>query len=303
MKLRLRNTRKTPSLRRLVRETELSPSDFVMPYFVRSGQFQLSIDELVKEARGLAKTGVESVILFGIPDRKDERGSGAYAKGGIVQQAVKALKDAVPELLVITDVCLCEYTDHGHCGLVRGKSVDNDSTLPLLQKTAASHVEAGADIVAPSGMMDGVVGALREALPDATILAYAAKYSSAFYGPFRQAAESAPKFGDRRTYQMDPANADEALREIRLDLEEGADIIMVKPALAYLDVLRRARETFGVPTAAYNVSGEYSMIKAAAERGWIDEKQAVLEVLTSIKRAGAGFILTYFARGAAQWIS
>ena len=232
MKLRLRNLRRTPQLRRLVRETQLAPDDFVMPYFVRPGrgvrtpiasmpgQFQLSVDELVKDARALRKTGVDSVILFGIPATKDAKGSGAFARNGIVQQGIRALKDAVPELLVIGDVCLCEYTDHGHCGLLKGREVDNDSTLPLLQKVAASQVEAGADIVAPSGMMDGVVGALREALPDTTILSYAAKYSSAFYGPFRQAAESAPKFGDRQSYQMDPANGDEALREIDLDLKE-----------------------------------------------------------------------------------
>ena len=315
MKTRLRNLRSTGPLRKLVRETALSPDDFVMPYFVRPGkgvrqpigampgQLQLSCDELVKEVRELRKAGVDAVILFGIPARKDARGTGAWAKGGIVQQAVRAVKDAVPDLLVATDVCLCEYTNHGHCGLLKGHDVDNDATLPLLQKTAASHVEAGADVVAPSGMMDGVVGALREVLPKTPILSYAAKYASAFYGPFRQAAESAPSFGDRQTYQMDVANAEEALREIKLDLEEGADIIMVKPALAYLDVLRRAKETFGCPMAAYNVSGEYAMIRAAGERGWIDERKVVLEVLTSIKRAGADFILTYFAREAASWMS
>ena len=315
MKTRLRNLRSKPALRNLVREAVLAPNDFVMPYFVRPGkgvrapiasmpgQFQFSVDELVRECRGLAKTGVESVILFGIPGRKDGKATGAWAKNGIVQQATRAVKDAVPGLLVITDVCTCEYTDHGHCGILRDGDVDNDATLPLLQKIAASQVEAGADVVAPSGMMDGVVGALREALPKTTILAYAAKYASAFYGPFRQAAESAPRFGDRATYQMDVANADEALREIDLDIREGADIIMVKPALAYLDVLRRAKEKFGWPMAAYNVSGEYAMIKAAGERGWIDEKRIILEVLTSIKRAGADFILTYFARGAAEWIT
>jgi porphobilinogen synthase len=315
MKTRMRNLRRTPQLRKLVRETVLSPDDFVMPYFVRPGrgvrapipsmpgQFQLSVDELVKEARFLVKAGVDSVILFGIPPGKDARGTGAWARNGIVQQAVRALKDALPDLLVITDVCLCEYTDHGHCGLLKGREVDNDSTLPLLQKVAVSHVDAGADVVAPSGMMDGVVAALREALPKTTILSYAAKYASAFYGPFRQAAESAPRFGDRQAYQMDVANAEEALREVDLDLGEGADIIMVKPALAYLDILRRVREKFGCPTAAYAVSGEYSMIRAAAERGWIDEKRIVIESLTSIKRAGADFILTYFAREAARWIS
>ncbi len=302
-------------MRKLVRETTLAPHDLVMPYFVRTGrgvrrpiasmpgQFQLSVDELVREVRTLGKTGVESILLFGIPARKDARGSGAYASNGIVQQAVRAVKDAAPGLLVITDVCLCEYTDHGHCGLIRRGRVDNDSTLPLLQKTAASHVDAGADVVAPSGMMDGVVAALREALPRTTLLSYAAKYASAFYGPFRQAAESAPQFGDRSDYQMDVANAEEALREIELDIREGADIIMVKPALAYLDVLRRAKEKFGWPSAAYSVSGEYAMVKAAAERGWIDEKKIVLEILTSIKRAGADFIVTYFARGAAPWMT
>jgi len=315
MKTRLRNLRSKPALRNLVREAALAPTDFVMPYFVRPGkgirapiasmpgQFQFSIDQLVRECRALAKSGVESVILFGIPSTKDSKGRGAYAKNGIVQQATRAIKDAVPDLLVITDVCMCEYTDHGHCGIIKGREVDNDATLPLLQKIAASHVEAGADVVAPSGMMDGVVGALREALPKTTILAYAAKYASAFYGPFRQAAESAPQFGDRSTYQMDVANAEEALREIDLDIREGADIIMVKPALAYLDIIRRAKEKFGCPMAAYNVSGEYAMIKAAGERGWIDEKKVILEVLTSIKRAGSDFILTYFARGAAAWIT
>ena len=302
-------------MRKLVRETELSPDDFVMPYFVRPGkgvrqpiasmpgQFQFSVDELVKEARGLAKTGVGSLILFGIPATKDAKGTGGWAKNGIVQQAVRALKDALPDLVVITDVCMCEYTDHGHCGILKGRDVDNDATLPILQKIAVSHVEAGADVVAPSGMMDGVVGALRTALPKTTILSYAAKYASAFYGPFRQAAESAPQFGDRQQYQMDSANSDEAIREIDLDLREGADIIMVKPALAYLDIIRRAKEKFGCPMAAYNVSGEYAMIRAAGERGWIDEKKVILEVLTSIKRAGSDFILTYFARGAAAWIT
>jgi porphobilinogen synthase len=315
MKTRLRNLRQTAGLRKLVRETTLSPDDLVMPYFARPGkgqrtpissmpgQFQLSIDELVKEARGLVKIGVGSIILFGIPSSKDPKGSGGYAKNGIVQQAVRALKDALPDLVVMTDVCMCEYTDHGHCGILKGREVDNDATLPYLQKIAASHVEAGADIVAPSGMMDGVVGALRQALPKTTILSYAAKYASAFYGPFREAAGSTPQFGDRKAYQMDYGNGDEALREIRLDLEEGADIIMVKPALAYLDIISRAKETFGCPMAAYNVSGEYAMIKAAGERGWIDEKKVVLETLTSLKRAGSDFILTYFARGAAAWMT
>jgi porphobilinogen synthase len=315
MKTRPRNLRRLAPLRKMVRETSLQPDDFVMPYFVRPGkgvrqpiasmpgQFQFSVDELVKECRGLAKTGVPSIILFGIPPSKDAKGSGAWAKGGIVQQAIRAVKDAVPDLVVMGDVCLCEYTDHGHCGILKEGDVDNDETLPLLQKTALAQVEAGADVVAPSGMMDGVVGALRAVLPKTPILAYAAKYASAFYGPFRLAAESAPKTGDRQTYQMDSGNADEALREIQLDLDEGADIIMVKPALAYLDVLRRAKEKFGCPMAAYNVSGEYAMVKAAGERGWIDEKRVVLEILTSIKRSGSDFILTYFAREAAEWIS
>jgi porphobilinogen synthase len=302
-------------MRNLVRETALSPDDFVMPYFVRPGkgvrqpiasmpgQFQFSVDELVKECKALAKTGVGAIILFGIPASKDRKGTGGWAKNGIVQQAVRAVKDALPDLVVITDVCMCEYTDHGHCGILKGREVDNDATLPYLQKIALSHVQAGADIVAPSGMMDGVVAALRSALPKTTILSYSAKYASAFYGPFRQAAESAPQFGDRHAYQMDVANGDEAIREIDLDLTEGADIIMVKPALAYLDIIRRAKEKFGCPMAAYNVSGEYAMIKAAGERGWIDEKKVILEVLTSIKRAGSDFILTYFARGAAAWIT
>jgi len=315
MKIRLRNLRQSAGLRKLVRETTLSPDDLVMPYFARPGkgqrtpigsmpgQFQLSIDELVKEARGLVKTGVGSVILFGIPPSKDSKGTGGWAKNGIVQQAVRALKDALPELVVMTDVCMCEYTDHGHCGILKGREVDNDATLPFLQKIAVSHVEAGADVVAPSGMMDGVVGALRQALPKTTILSYAAKYASAFYGPFREAAGSTPQFGDRKAYQMDYGNGDEALREIDLDLQEGADIIMVKPALAYLDIISRAKEKFGCPMAAYNVSGEYAMIKAAGERGWIDEKKVILESLTSIKRAGSDFILTYFARGAAAWMT
>jgi porphobilinogen synthase len=315
MKIRLRNLRRTPALRKLVRETALSPDDLVMPFFVRPGkgkrepigsmpgQFQFSVDELVKEARGLVKVGVESVILFGLPPAKDGKGSGAYAKNGIVQQAVRALKDALPQILVITDVCLCGFTDHGHCGILKGREVDNDATLPYLRKIAISHVEAGADIVAPSGMMDGAVATLRQALPKTTILSYAAKYASAFYGPFRQAAESTPRFGDRASYQMDVANGEEALREIGLDIREGADIIMVKPALAYLDIVRRAKEKFGCPMAAYNVSGEYAMIRAAGERGWIDERKVILEVLTSIKRSGADFILTYFAREAAAWIT
>ncbi|MBI2899567.1 MAG: porphobilinogen synthase [Planctomycetes bacterium] len=309
--MNLRRLRRTPLLRSLVRETTLSPDDLVMPYFVRHGkgvrapirsmpgQFQLSVDELVKDIRTLR---VPAVILFGIPKRKDARGSEGYARDGIVQQAVRALKSETDKL-VITDVCMCEYTDHGHCGIVRGETVDNAATLPFLARIAESHVEAGADMVGPSAMMDRQVAAIRAALPDTPILAYAAKFASAFYGPFRDAAESPPKFGDRSTYQMDPGNADEAMREIDLDLREGADIIMVKPALAYLDVVRRAKERFGCPTAAYNVSGEYAMVRAAGERGWIDGKKAVLEILTSIRRAGSDFILTYSAREVAEWIS
>jgi len=313
MNIRLRNLRKTLPLRRLVRETTLSAGDLVMPYFVRPGrgvrrpipsmpgQFQLSVDRLVAEVRALSGTGVGAILLFGIPGRKDDRGSGAWARNGIVQQAVRAVKDASPSIPVITDVCLCEYTSHGHCGVLRGREVDNDRTLPLLQRIALSHAEAGADVVAPSGMMDGAVRAIRQVLPETPILSYAAKYASSFYGPFRQAAESAPRFGDRSAYQMDPANGDEAIREIGLDIQEGADIIMVKPALAYLDIVRRAKDKFGCPLAAYNVSGEYALIRAAGERGWIDEKRVVLEVLTSLKRAGADFIVTYFAREAAAW--
>lgn len=317
--LRLRRLRERAPLREMVRETRLDRSHLVMPLFVRPGkgerrpiasmpgQFQLSIDELAREAKGVRALGIPAIILFGIPPRKDARGSGAYAANGIVQQAVKAVKDAAPDLLVITDVCLCEYTDHGHCGVVAGSRIDNDRTLPLLARTAVSHARAGADVVAPSGMMDGAVGAIRRALDGAgfrelPILAYAAKFASAFYGPFREAAESPPRFGDRSTYQLDPANAEEALREIELDLREGADLIMVKPALAYLDVLRRARERFRVPTAAYNVSGEYAMVKAAAQKGWIDERRAVLEILTAIKRAGADLILTYHAKEACTWL-
>ncbi len=313
MNQRPRNLRRTAALRRLVRQTSLSPDDLVMPLFVRAGrgvrnpiasmpgQFQLSVELAAREAAALHRLGIGGVILFGIPPRKDARGSGAWAGNGVVQQAVRAIKDAAPDLAVITDVCLCEYTSHGHCGVLRGGEVDNDRTLPLLQKTAVSHAEAGADVVAPSGMMDGAVRAVREVLPETPILAYSAKYASVFYGPFREAAESAPKFGDRSAYQMDPANSDEAIREIGLDIQEGADIIMIKPALAYLDVVRRAKETFGCPLAAYSVSGEYAMLRAAGERGWIDERRAVLEVLTSVKRAGADFIVTYFAREAARW--
>ena len=316
---RLRRLRGTEALRRLVRETRLSPEEFVYPLFVVSGsgvrnaipsmpgQHQLSLDQLPAEAAELRSLGIPAVLLFGIPPAKDEQGSGAYAGDGIVQQAVRALKQADAELLVITDVCLCEYTSHGHCGVVKEGEVDNDATLPLLARTALSQAQAGADVVAPSAMMDGQVAAIRQALdeggfPYIPIMAYAAKYASAFYGPFREAAESAPQFGDRRGYQMDPPNAREALQEIEEDIAEGADIVMVKPALAYLDVLARARERFDLPLAAYNVSGEYAMIKAAAANGWLDERRVTLEVLTAIKRAGADIIITYHAKEAARWL-
>lgn len=314
---RPRRLRETETLRRMVRETRLSVDDFIMPFFVvhgrdvrreissMPGNFQLSVDELVKEAKETAALGIPGIILFGLPASKDAVGSEAYAKDGIVQQAIRAIKDSVSDLVVITDVCLCEYTSHGHCGVVERGRVKNDATLELLAKTGVSHVEAGADMVAPSDMMDGRVGAIREALDDAgyeetPILAYAAKYSSAFYGPFREAAESTPQFGDRRSYQMDPANGDEALREVALDLEEGADIIMIKPALPYLDILWRVKSEFGVPVAAYNVSGEFAMVKAAARLGWLDEERIMTEMLTGIKRAGADLIITYFARDAAR---
>ena len=314
---RPRRLRRSPALRELVRETRVHPGDLVYPLFVRSGkgvrteigampgQFHFSVDTLVEEVGAAIGDGVRSVLLFGIPDRKDEQGSEAWAEGAAVQTAVRHLKKAYADLIVMTDVCLCEYSSHGHCGLVKDGRVQNDPTLPLLAKAALSHVQAGADIVAPSDMMDGRVGAIREALDGAgfeetAILAYAAKYASAFYGPFREAAGSAPQFGDRRAYQMDPGNGDEALREVALDLEEGADLVMVKPALPYLDVVRRVKDAFGVPVAAYNVSGEYSMLLAAAAHGWIERERAILETLTSIKRAGASIILTYHAREAAR---
>lgn len=315
--LRMRRLRKNETLRRMVRETALAPSDFIYPLFVREGtgirnaigsmpgQFQLSVDEAVREARAAWGLGVPSVILFGIPDRKDAVGSGAWADDGIVQRAVRALKDALPELCVMTDVCLCEYTDHGHCGVIEGGDVANDPTLELLAREAVSHARAGADLVAPSDMMDGRVGALRAALDaegfgQIPIMAYAAKFASSFYGPFRDAAESPPRFGDRRSYQMDPANGDEALREVELDVEEGADIVMVKPALPYLDVIRRVKDAFAMPTAAYNVSGEYAMVKAMERLGWGDGQGLMMESLLSIKRAGADLILTYFAPEAAK---
>jgi porphobilinogen synthase len=320
---RPRRLRRFPALRRLVAETRLSAERLVLPLFARSGRrvrraveampgvFQLSPDELLREAARAYEAGVPAVLLFGIPDRKDNRGSEAYARAGAVQQAVRLLKKELPELLVTTDVCLCEYMNHGHCGIVRrdksGVHVLNDPTLKLLARTAVSHAEAGADIIAPSDMMDGRVRAIRAALDqngfiETPVMSYAAKFASAFFGPFRQAAESAPKFGDRRGYQMDPANADEALREVALDIREGADIVMVKPALAYLDIVHRVKKEFGYPTAAYAVSGEYSMVKAAAARGWIDERSVVLESLLATRRAGADVLITYAAREAALWL-
>jgi len=301
----------------MVRETRLNVDNLIMPLFVVAGSnvvkpvssmpgiSQLSVDRTIDECKEIRDLGIPAVILFGIPEKKDSAGSGAYADNGIVQQALRALKDNVPELVLISDVCLCEYTDHGHCGVVIDGDVDNDSTLDLLAKEALSHAKAGADIVAPSDMMDGRVAAIRERLDEegfetTAIMAYAAKFASGFYGPFREAAESTPMFGDRRSYQMDPSNGDEAMREIELDLDEGADIIMVKPALAYLDLIWRAKETFGYPVAAYNVSGEYAMIKAAADHGWIDEERVMLETLLGIRRAGATMILTYFAKQAAR---
>ena len=314
---RPRRLREKRLLRRMVRETALSVDDFVYPLFVvhgrgvrepigpMPGQFRVSIDELLKEAKDAAGMGIPAILLFGVPADKDPRASEAYAEDGIVQQAVRAVKDRVPDLLVITDVCLCEYTSHGHCGVIEDGTVLNDPTLELLARVAVSHAEAGADVVAPSDMMDGRVGAIREALDEAgstdtPIMAYSAKYASAFYEPFREAADSAPQFGDRRGYQMDPANGVEAMREIALDIDEGADIVMVKPALPYLDIISRAKSDFGVPLAAYSVSGEYAMIKAAAQLGWLDEKRAMMEALTSIRRAGADIIITYFAKDAAR---
>src|SRR4051794_7759409 len=315
----MRRMRRTDVIRGLFRETELSPKHLVQPLFVVAGEGvrepvesmpgieRFSISELVGEAAEIADAGIGAVILFGIPAAKDEAGSGAYDNEGIVQMAVRALKEAQPDLVVITDVCLCEYTSHGHCGFVRDGEVDNDITVELLAKTAASHAEAGADIVAPSDMMDGRVGTIRHQLdeeghPRTAILAYSAKYSSAFYGPFREAADSTPEFGDRRGYQMDPANSAEAVREAELDLEEGADMLIVKPATPYLDVVRRVKDATGAPVAAYHVSGEYSMLKAAAQSGWIDERAAVVETLTSIRRAGADAIVTYYAKEAAPWL-
>lgn len=316
---RPRRLRSSPALRRLVAETHLSAAQLVLPLFARSGKklrrpvsalpgvFQLSPDEILREAAAAHTVGVPAVLLFGIPDKKDAKASGAYARNGIVQQTVRLLKKELPSLLVITDVCLCEYMAHGHCGIVRGGKILNDPSLALLARTAASHTEAGADIVAPSDMMDGRVRAIRAELdnagfPDTPILSYAAKFASAFYGPFREAAESAPAFGDRRSYQMDAANGDEALREVALDIQEGADMVMVKPALAYLDILRRVKTEFGLPTAAYAVSGEHAMIKAAAANGWIDERAVTLESLLAMRRAGADILITYAATDAAKWL-
>jgi len=314
---RLRRLRKDSILRELVRETHLRPDDFILPLFVRPGQgvkqaissmpghFQLSIDLMVREVEEAKSLGIPGVILFGIPEKKDEMGSEGYADHGIVQRAIRAIKEKVDGILVITDVCLCEYTSHGHCGVVKSGKILNDETIHLLAMQALSHVKAGADIVAPSDMMDGRVGAIRKALDenhfeDTPILSYAAKYTSSFYGPFRVAAESAPQFGDRKSYQMDPANSDEAIREVQLDLEEGADMVMVKPALPYLDIIYRVKETFNIPVAAYNVSGEFALVKAAAQLGWVEGDQVMMECLIAIKRAGADLILTYFAKEAAR---
>jgi porphobilinogen synthase len=317
---RQRRLRRTESLRQLVRETQLNPGDFIYPLFISEtvrepvaiaampGQQQWPLGAVAAQAERAAQLGVGAVLLFGIPAVKDELGSQAYAPDGVIQRAIREIKVAVPELVVITDVCLCEYTSHGHCGLVRDGYVQNDETIELLAREAISHVEAGADIVAPSDMMDGRVAAIREALdahgyPTIPIMAYSAKFASAYYGPFREAAESAPQFGDRRAYQMDPANGREALREVELDVGEGADIVMVKPALPYLDVLARVRDRWNVPIAAYNVSGEYAMLKAAAANGWLDERRATLEALTGIRRAGADLIITYHALDAARWLA
>jgi porphobilinogen synthase len=314
---RPRRLRSTEQIRSLVRETRLAPTQFILPLFVCTGEgikreigampgnYQMSIDNLIAECEEVQSLGIGGVILFGLPETKDEMGSGGYAEDGIVQRAIRALKQAIPKLLVITDVCNCEYTSHGHCGKVVGDDVDNDATLEWLSASAVSHARAGADIVAPSDMMDGRVGAIRAALDThgfskIPILSYAAKFASVFYGPFREAADSAPQFGDRRSYQMDPANAREAMREIALDLEEGADMIMIKPAMPYLDLIRDARVRFDVPIAAYQVSGEFSMIIAAARNGWIDQERSMMESLTSIHRAGADIILTYFAKAAAK---
>jgi porphobilinogen synthase len=315
-----RRLRRNEALRGLVRETRLSTAGLIYPMFVCPGQkirqevssmpgvFQQSADHIVEECREVESLGIPGVILFGLPEKKDARGMSSIAADGVVQRAIEAIRKANLKLLVITDVCLCEYTDHGHCGVIEDGEVDNDATLDILAKQAVSHARAGADIVAPSDMMDGRVGVIREALDEhkfenISILAYAAKYSSGFYGPFREAAQSTPQFGDRRGYQMDPANAREALREVEMDLDEGADMVMVKPALPYLDIIRRVRDEFDVPVAAYNVSGEYAMVKAAVQKGWLDEQRVVMEILTGIQRAGAEIILTYHAKDAARWLS
>ena len=317
---RQRRLRRTPTLRRMVEETQLTVDDLIYPLFVVHGQgvrrevpsmpgvFHLSLDQLPREVEEISRLGIPAVILFGIPATKDAIGTENFAPEGIVQQAVRVIKRENPELVVITDVCMCEYTDHGHCGIVHDHEVVNDETLEVYGRVAVSHAQVGVDMVAPSGMMDGQVAAIRRALDAAgfahiPIMAYAAKYASHFYGPFRDAAESPPQFGDRRSYQMNPANAREALREVALDVQEGADIVMVKPALAYLDIIRQVRDTFPLPVAAYNVSGEYAMVKAAARNGWIDERSIVLEILTGIKRAGADLILTYHAKEVAQWLN
>jgi len=316
---RARRMRANENFRKMIRETNLLPDDFILPLFVIGGKdvknpipsmpghYQFSVDNAVKKAKEASDLGIPAIMLFGIPDKKDSLGTAAYNKNGIVQKAVKEIKNKIPELVVITDVCLCQYTDHGHCGFIENGIIDNDITIDLLGKIAVSHAKAGADMVAPSDMMDGRVSEIREALDenekfDTAIMSYAVKYCSAFYGPFRHAAHSAPKFGDRKTYQMDPANSEEAIREATMDVEEGADIIMVKPALSYLDIIYRVREEIDLPVAAYNVSGEYAMIKAAAEKGWVDEKNITLETLTSIKRAGAKMILTYSAIDAAKYL-
>ncbi len=316
---RPRRLRRNEPLRRMVRETRLSDDDLIYPLFVCPGRTvrneitsmpgcaQMSVDNIVRECHGLAELGIPATILFGIPESKDEVGSQASVEHGVVQQAIQAIKEERLDLVVITDVCLCEYTNHGHCGVIADGDVANDPTLDILAQEALSHARAGADIIAPSDMMDGRVAAIRRTLDEhdfahIPILSYAAKYCSGFYGPFREAAESAPQFGDRRSYQMDPANAREALKEVALDIDEGADIVMVKPALPYLDIIRQVRDTFSVPVAAYNVSGEYAMVKAAANHGWLDEKRVVMELLTGIKRAGADLILTYHAKDAARWL-
>lgn len=317
--VRMRRLRKNDNFRKLVRENHLRVEDLIYPLFATFGQgvknpvgsmpgvFQMSVDNIVKEAQEVQELGIPGILLFGIPEYKDEQGTSGWDPNEAVQEAIRQVKKACPDLLVITDVCLCEYTSHGHCGLIEGEDVLNDPTLKLLQKVALSHAEAGADMVAPSDMMDGRVEAIREALDDAgygniPIMSYSAKYASAYYGPFREVAESTPQFGDRRSYQMDPANGNEAVRETQLDVIEGADIIMVKPALAYMDIMWRLKETFQMPLAAYNVSGEYAMIKAAAQQGWIDEKRVVLETLTGMKRAGADIIITYHAKDVANWL-